>query len=714
MDGFSSFVAILDDVGSRGLILALYAGIYAGLLAIVVLTLNIALRRWITAGAMGLLWGIVLVRLLIPIAPSSTLSLQNLLPEMPENRTAVQEAVAVASVDDSTEPETEPDGTNWAAPTITAEMAAANSAFDLAAFVEILLPLVWLAGAVACLTVTFIANLRLLLCLHKGATCEDARLLELWKECCQKVGCRHMVPILHVDVIDQAAVAGLFRPKLLLPTTALQLTDEQLRMVMLHELGHVRRHDITANWLLALVHAIQWWNPIYWLAAARFRALREQACDAFALQKLDGDPARAYSELLLRLLERPGRSRWRVVLPASIVGFLSSFVRTRAVRNRLRAVSSAGHKRGRWHTACLAAILALVAICGLTDARMPAPPPEQPSEWLPRAALERDAWDVPHADDSEPEVPRTYTIKRVLERIDADRPTREEARGNLYWLTVHVLRGSSGRYHETTNEWAAERISIDGDTMAVTAPETVHAEIARMLSAWEQSGIGQTCIEVKFLTSDRDIATAAGVSWRYLETFSNDNNDELPRQWSSERPLVQASATVDDFLPTTAATLDERQTAALMNQAPGLHGTNVLQSPKVTVFNGQKVFICNYEQTPFVVGLQNLESGAQQPKIAVVDDGIKLNIRTIQSADAATIHVEGRVDVSKIEEVRTVSTVLDGKPATIQIPRVKRCRIDVSSTLPDGHSLLVGCIPTYEQKQFMYVLLTTKRISGTE
>ena len=88
--------------------------------------------------------------------------------------------------------------------------------------------------------------------------------------------------------------------------------------------------------------------------------------------------------------------------------------------------------------------------------------------------------------------------------------------------------------------------------------------------------------------------------------------------------------------------------------------------------------------------LQNLESGAQQPKIAVVDDGIKLNIRTIHSADAATIHVEGRIDVSKIEAVRTVSTVLNGKPETIQIPRVKRCRIGVSSTLPDGHSLLVG------------------------
>ena len=108
--------------------------------------------------------------------------------------------------------------------------------------------------------------------------------------------------------------------KLVLPTAALQLTDEQLRMVMLHELGHVRRHDIGANWLLALVQAIQWWNPVYWLAAARF-CLREQACDAFALQRLNGESARAYSELLLRLLEQPGRSRWGLRCPRRLSDF---------------------------------------------------------------------------------------------------------------------------------------------------------------------------------------------------------------------------------------------------------------------------------------------------------------------------------------------------------------------------------------------------------
>jgi hypothetical protein len=57
----------------------LRAGITAGLLAVVVLTINVLFRRWISARQMSWLWGLVLLRLLLPVAPSSALSLQNLL-----------------------------------------------------------------------------------------------------------------------------------------------------------------------------------------------------------------------------------------------------------------------------------------------------------------------------------------------------------------------------------------------------------------------------------------------------------------------------------------------------------------------------------------------------------------------------------------------------------------------------------------------------------
>ncbi len=73
---------------------------------------------------------------------------------------------------------------------------------------------------------------------------------------------------------------------------------------------------------------------------------------------------------------------------------------------------------------------------------------------------------------------------------------------------------SSAEYHAKSNEWAAERIKIDGDRLTVTAPRSVLDEIRRLLAAWEKSGVGQTCVETRFLTCDEDIAARLGIEWR--------------------------------------------------------------------------------------------------------------------------------------------------------------------------------------------------------
>jgi hypothetical protein len=74
-------------------------------------------------------------------------------------------------------------------------------------------------------------------------------------------------------------------------------------------------------------------------------------------------------------------------------------------------------------------------------------------------------------------------------------------------------------------------------------------------------------------------------------------------------------------------------------------------------------------------------------------------------------HSDGRHAVEPTEE-----TLLRGEPTTIQISRVKRFRIDFSSEVQDGQSLLIGCIPAYEQKEFLYLLLTARnlRLSAEE
>ena len=99
-----------------------------------------------------------------------------------------------------------------------------------------------------------------------------------------------------------------------------------------------------------------------------------------------------------------------------------------------------------------------------------------------------------------------------------------------------------------------------------------------------------------------------------------------------------------------------------------------------------------------------------EPKIDVIQEGLKFTVRSILSPDHKRIRMQIRMDLSEIIDVSTTSTMLDGKNVTIQIPRVQRRRIDVTNDLANADSLLIGCLPTYERKEFLYLLFTAKEI----
>ncbi len=187
------------------------------------------------------------------------------------------------------------------------------------------------------------------------------------------------------------------------------------------------------------------------------------------------------------------------------------------------------------------------------------------------------------------------------------------------------------------------------------------------------------------------------------------DDEELLAEWREEKLSVRAAASVDDYLATAVATLDNRQATALVGGCQNVSGLT-LQAPKVTAFNGQQIFLSDYTQTAYTVGIARLADGSKRPRIVVVDEGVKIKMRTLQGTDGKTVGLEGHIDLSKIEEVRKIKAEGTDGPTTLEIPRVRRCRIDASSTLADGQSLLIGCIPTYEQKEFLYVLLTPRMI----
>ncbi|MBV9146656.1 MAG: M56 family metallopeptidase, partial [Acidobacteria bacterium] len=80
------------------------------------------------------------------------------------------------------------------------------------------------------------------------------------------------------------------------------LSPEELRPVILHELGHLRRWDDWTNLAQRVVRALLFFHPAVWWIDSRLSLEREMACDDLVLSRTGN--ARAYAECLVALAEK--------------------------------------------------------------------------------------------------------------------------------------------------------------------------------------------------------------------------------------------------------------------------------------------------------------------------------------------------------------------------------------------------------------------------
>src|SRR5436853_1361988 len=78
------------------------------------------------------------------------------------------------------------------------------------------------------------------------------------------------------------------------------LTPDDIRLVLAHELAHVKRHDLAWNGLAAIVHSLLYFHPLVWLAHRVARQEQEMACDELAVTRLDIQPHN-FGRLLIKI-----------------------------------------------------------------------------------------------------------------------------------------------------------------------------------------------------------------------------------------------------------------------------------------------------------------------------------------------------------------------------------------------------------------------------
>ncbi|HWE92356.1 MAG TPA: M56 family metallopeptidase [Tepidisphaeraceae bacterium] len=210
---------------------------------------------------------------------------------------------------------------------------------------------IWACGALILLMHVLWATGRLARIIRRLPEVRDSDLAELVHECASRLGLRQCPRVLEAPEGTGPALAGVLRPRLLLPAAALRgLGRNELRLVVLHELVHLRRGDLALNWLLAMLQAFHWFNPAVWFAFARLRADRELACDERVLSSSPpgrrGNDCRDYGRAILKLLEpsHPGS------VPGLAVGVLDGggWARKAQLRRRITMIARFDRPAGRW------------------------------------------------------------------------------------------------------------------------------------------------------------------------------------------------------------------------------------------------------------------------------------------------------------------------------------------------------------------------------
>jgi beta-lactamase regulating signal transducer with metallopeptidase domain len=165
------------------------------------------------------------------------------------------------------------------------------------------------------------------------------------------LGLSRFVRLAVSDDVEVAMTAGETVPFVLLPSASTGWPAERRRIVLLHELAHVKRHDWLTQLACEASLGLFWFNPLAWWTARNVRRDAEQAADDLVL--CSGERPSVYAHHLLEIMRslRPGREP---ALPAMAMARKSGFER------RLRALLD-GRRHGPASFSGRAAAFALCA-----------------------------------------------------------------------------------------------------------------------------------------------------------------------------------------------------------------------------------------------------------------------------------------------------------------------------------------------------------------
>jgi len=117
------------------------------------------------------------------------------------------------------------------------------------------------------------------------------------------LGIRKVIGVLESGIVKAPLVIGYIRPVVLVPAGMIaRVAPEDLEVILLHELAHIRRMDYLVNIFLRIISILLFFNPAVLWVSSLIRAERENCCDDMVIRHT-GDKI-GYIRALVRFEEQ--------------------------------------------------------------------------------------------------------------------------------------------------------------------------------------------------------------------------------------------------------------------------------------------------------------------------------------------------------------------------------------------------------------------------
>ena len=289
-------------------------------------------------------------------------------------------------------------------------------------------------------------------------------------------------------------------------------------------------------------------------------------------------------------------------------------------------------------------------------------------------------------------------------------------------------------------------------SLVVSQTQDVHDQIVDLLEQLRKLQDLQVTIEVRFITLRDDFFERIGIDFDFdindNTGLTNADLENPPRSITvgldplgDFTPDLDLSFTQGSFTSTvpqfggfdaaTAANfgfaiLSDIEAYFMIQAAQGDERSNVLQAPKVTLFNGQQASINDSSMRPFVTGIIPVVgdfAAAQQPVITVLSEGTSLSVQAVVSPDRRFVRLTMVPFFSEIGAVKTFTftgrttsntgtaavdpaddtqsvqneahTITEG--STVQLPEFIVTSVATTVSVPDGGTVLLGGIKRLQE-----------------